>query len=357
MAERRDRHRVHARGPHRGREDARAAGPRPRRGSRPRARPPRTNPRSARQARALALFLPVLPARRRPPGRRRRRARALRRGVSRAARPGRRPARPRPARARGALRHHGRPHLPRRDAAGPALREASRPAALRRGRTPLPGGLGRASGRGGDRRPGAVGRASGHRGPGAAARRGPLLRHARAARAGLDRLRARTRSRCGRSAPTLAARARGGHRACTGPPACSRCSPRPRRLRAHRGTSRLSGVANYAVGTDNVDVEAATARGVAGGQAPPTCSPRPRPTSLWPSSWRPMRRLREAEDQVREAEWLAGSPSRLLGHDLHRANVLVVGTGRIGTAVARRLRGLWDVRAHRRPRRRARARF
>ena len=110
--------------------------------------------RAARAATCVSHVLPVLPA-----GRRRRR-----RG-----RRARSPASPRCARscpdrivdrlalgpraARGALRHHRRPHLPRRDAARPAARGAARTGARFGGhRGPLPGRLGRAPRRRGDRR-------------------------------------------------------------------------------------------------------------------------------------------------------------------------------------------------------------
>ena len=109
------------------RPTTRAPGGPPRgRGSRPPARP-RPTRRWRRQGKhVLSLFCQCFPRRRRRRGRGRRRDRALRRGLPGAARPHRRAARARPARARGALRHHRRPHLPRRDAARAAARGASR---------------------------------------------------------------------------------------------------------------------------------------------------------------------------------------------------------------------------------------
>jgi phosphoglycerate dehydrogenase-like enzyme len=51
------------------------------------------------------------------------------------------------------------------------------------------------------------------------------------------------------------------------------------------------------------------------------------------------RRLPEGERTVRAGEWLTWEPDFLLGRDLHGSCVGIVGPGRIGGAVARRLRG------------------
>ncbi len=51
------------------------------------------------------------------------------------------------------------------------------------------------------------------------------------------------------------------------------------------------------------------------------------------------RRLAEGEAFVRAGEWVTWEPGLLLGHDLHDATVGIVGFGRIGQAVARRVEG------------------
>jgi glyoxylate reductase len=51
------------------------------------------------------------------------------------------------------------------------------------------------------------------------------------------------------------------------------------------------------------------------------------------------RRLPEGERVVREGRWATWSPQAMLGRDLHDSTVGVVGGGRIGSAVARRLEG------------------
>jgi glyoxylate reductase len=99
---------------------------------------------------------------------------------------------------------------------------------------------------------------------------------------------------------------------------------------------RLRAISNYAVGTDNVDVEAATARGIPVGNTPDvlTGSTADLTVALMLAI---SRRLAEGEAIVRRGLWGTWSPDFLLGRDLHRATVGIVGAGRIGRAVARRL--------------------
>ncbi len=87
-----------------------------------------------------------------------------------------------------------------------------------------------------------------------------------------------------------------------------------------------------------MDVEAATARGIPVGNTPGvlTESTADLAVALMLAL---MRRLPDAQEEVRAGEWVTWEPARLLGRDLHRSTVLVVGPGRIGKAVARRLEG------------------
>jgi lactate dehydrogenase-like 2-hydroxyacid dehydrogenase len=52
-----------------------------------------------------------------------------------------------------------------------------------------------------------------------------------------------------------------------------------------------------------------------------------------------LRRLGEGERWVRQKHWPGTHLKQLLGHDLHHATVGICGMGRIGQAIARRLRG------------------
>lgn len=102
--------------------------------------------------------------------------------------------------------------------------------------------------------------------------------------------------------------------------------------------AHLRVIANYAVGTDNVDLDAAAAHGIAVGNTPDvlTDSTADLTVALMLAV---MRRLPEGQATVREGGWTTWRPDALLGRDLSRSTVLVVGAGRIGRAVARRLEG------------------
>ena len=97
-------------------------------------------------------------------------------------------------------------------------------------------------------------------------------------------------------------------------------------------------ISNYAVGVDNVDVAAATARGIPVGHTPDvlTDSTADLAVALMLAI---ARRIPEGERIVRAGRWGTWGPTWMLGRDLHGATVAIVGGGRIGLAVARRLEG------------------
>jgi glyoxylate reductase len=101
---------------------------------------------------------------------------------------------------------------------------------------------------------------------------------------------------------------------------------------------RLRAISNYAVGVDNVDVAAATERGIPVGNTPGVLTETTADLAV-ALMLGISRRLTEADAYVRRGEWLTWEPSLLLGRDLHDATVGIVGMGRIGTAVARRVEG------------------
>jgi glyoxylate reductase len=100
----------------------------------------------------------------------------------------------------------------------------------------------------------------------------------------------------------------------------------------------LRAISNYAVGVDNVDVEAATARGIPVGNTPGVLTESTADLAL-ALMLGIARRLVEGEAFVRAGEWVTWEPGLMLGRDLHGATVGVVGYGRIGQAVGRRLEG------------------
>jgi glyoxylate reductase len=101
---------------------------------------------------------------------------------------------------------------------------------------------------------------------------------------------------------------------------------------------RLRAISNYAVGVDNVDVEAAAARGIPVGNTPDVLTESTADLAL-ALMLAIARRLAEGEAFVRAGKWATWEPGLLLGRDLHGATVGIVGYGRIGQAVGRRLEG------------------
>ncbi len=97
-------------------------------------------------------------------------------------------------------------------------------------------------------------------------------------------------------------------------------------------------IANYGVGYNNIDVEAATARGL-----PVTNTPEVLTETTADLTWTLImaasRRIGEGERFVRAGRWTGWKPMQLLGCDVYGKTLGIVGFGRIGKAVARRARG------------------
>jgi lactate dehydrogenase-like 2-hydroxyacid dehydrogenase len=100
----------------------------------------------------------------------------------------------------------------------------------------------------------------------------------------------------------------------------------------------LRAISTMAVGTDNIDVEDAARRGIPVGHTPDVLTDTTADLAV-ALMLAAARRLPEGEAAVRAGEWGPWHPSWLLGRDLHGATVGIVGMGRIGQAVARRLEG------------------
>jgi glyoxylate reductase len=102
--------------------------------------------------------------------------------------------------------------------------------------------------------------------------------------------------------------------------------------------SELRVVANFAVGYDNVDLEACRERGVVVTNTPDvlTNATAELAVALMLAA---ARRLGEAERIVRRREWRGWEPEQLLGRELAGATVGIVGLGRIGSRVAELLEG------------------
>jgi glyoxylate reductase len=101
---------------------------------------------------------------------------------------------------------------------------------------------------------------------------------------------------------------------------------------------KLVAIANMAVGTDNVDVEAAAARGIAVGNTPGVLTDATADLAF-ALLLALARRIVPGAAQVRDGEWHTWEPAADLGADLAGATLGIVGRGRIGQAVARRADG------------------
>ena len=101
---------------------------------------------------------------------------------------------------------------------------------------------------------------------------------------------------------------------------------------------RLRIVANHAVGYDNVDVPACTARGVWVTNTPDVLTDATADLA-WALILALSRRRREGERLLRSGEFRGWAPTMLLGRELRGLTLGILGYGRIGRAVARRAEG------------------
>ena len=106
--------------------------------------------------------------------------------------------------------------------------------------------------------------------------------------------------------------------------------------------AQLKVISNFAVGFDNIDVSAATARKIPVGNTPDvlTDATADFAFTLMMSAGR---RILEGDRYVREKKWKTWNPMLLLGVEMKGATLGLVGFGRIGKAMARRAVG-FDMR-------------
>lgn len=105
----------------------------------------------------------------------------------------------------------------------------------------------------------------------------------------------------------------------------------------------LKGVANFAVGFNNIDVEAATQRGVAIGNTPGVLTDATADTAIG-LMIAAGRCFLPAVRNVSELQWRNWEPMMFLGQEFRGKTVGIVGMGRIGSAVAERLHFGWGMR-------------
>jgi glyoxylate reductase len=97
-------------------------------------------------------------------------------------------------------------------------------------------------------------------------------------------------------------------------------------------------ISNYAAGVDNIDIDAATERGIPVGYTPDVLT-EATADATFGLMLAAARRVVEGDHVVRTGRWLTWEPTLLLGRDVHSKTLGIVGFGRIGRAVARRAEG------------------
>lgn len=105
---------------------------------------------------------------------------------------------------------------------------------------------------------------------------------------------------------------------------------------------QLKVISNYAVGYDNIDVAAATARGIKVGNTPGVLT-ETTADFAFALLMAAARRVVEGDTFTRAGKWKTWGPTLLLGQDVHGATLGLVGYGRIGRAMAKRAQG-FDMR-------------
>jgi glyoxylate reductase len=97
-------------------------------------------------------------------------------------------------------------------------------------------------------------------------------------------------------------------------------------------------IANLAVGFDNIDVAAATDRGIIVTNTPDVLTEATADLA-WALLLAASRRIAEGDAMIRRGDWTGWSPTQMLGLSVHGRTLGVLGLGKIGVAVARRASG------------------
>src|SRR5574337_559168 len=102
--------------------------------------------------------------------------------------------------------------------------------------------------------------------------------------------------------------------------------------------TNLKIIANYAVGYDNIDIKAASAKGIVVTNTPGVLTDSTADMA-WALLFSIARRIVEGDRLTRAGKFVGWAPMFLLGGDLVGKTLGIIGAGRIGTAMAMRSRG------------------
>lgn len=106
--------------------------------------------------------------------------------------------------------------------------------------------------------------------------------------------------------------------------------------------SNLKVISNMAVGFDNIDIPAASQRGIPVGNTPGVLT-ETTADFAFALLMAAARRIAEGQRYVQDGHWLTWHPTVLSGQDVYGATLGIIGCGRIGAAVMRRAQG-FDMR-------------
>jgi len=106
----------------------------------------------------------------------------------------------------------------------------------------------------------------------------------------------------------------------------------------------LKVISQVAVGVDNIDLEAAAAQNIPVGHTPDLLTEATADLAF-ALILAAARRLVEAVDYAREGHWKTWELTNLLGEDVYKSTLGIIGMGRIGQAVAKRAQG-FNMRLH-----------
>ncbi len=101
---------------------------------------------------------------------------------------------------------------------------------------------------------------------------------------------------------------------------------------------QLKAAANIAVGYNNIDLAACTARGVMATNTPGVLDDSTADLA-WALMLATARRITEVEGYIRAGEWTGWRLKQWLGVDVHHATLGIIGMGRIGQVIAKRALG------------------
>ncbi|QBP41904.1 2-hydroxyacid dehydrogenase [Paenisporosarcina antarctica] len=102
--------------------------------------------------------------------------------------------------------------------------------------------------------------------------------------------------------------------------------------------TQLKVISNMAVGYNNIDIKAATERGIMVTNTPGVLTETTADLTF-ALLMATARRLVESSDYLREGKWKSWFPMQLTGQDIHGSTLGIIGMGRIGEALAKRAKG------------------